>query len=183
MRPTSLLAPMLTAAVLAMPAVAEMNMLGDLHIEAPMLRATPPNAPVASGFVTIVNTGEADDTLVAVTIAGGIAGQVQLHRMSMADGVMTMGRVEGGIPIPSGQIATLAPGGLHLMLMDLTQPLKPGEVHAVTLSFATAGDVTLDFPVLTLREIRAAGEAAGATDHDMSDDGDHDAMRQKHHGN
>lgn len=161
-----------------------MAILGDLHIEAPMLRATPPNAPVAGGFVRIVNTGDDDDTLIAAAIAGDVAGMVQLHQMKMADGVMSMSEVEGGIAIPAGEVVTLAPGGLHIMLMDLSQPLTKGEEYDVTLTFAEGGDVTMTFPVLTLGEIRAAVEEAGQMDHGAHHGGHHgDGDHSGHHGN
>jgi copper(I)-binding protein len=135
--------------------------LGDLRIEAPMLRATPPNAPVAGGFLRIENTGGTDDTLVAAAISGDVAREVELHEMAMEDGVMSMFEVEGGIEVPAGETVALVPGGLHIMLMGLQAPLDAGGAHSVTLIFAEAGEVTLDFPVLTLPEIREAVEAAG----------------------
>ncbi|SDZ11997.1 hypothetical protein SAMN05444004_106106 [Jannaschia faecimaris] len=164
------------------PAFADPVMHGDLHIEAPMLRATPPNAPVGGGYLTIVNVGDADDRLVGAAIADGVAQEVQLHDMTMTDGVMTMAEVDGGIEIPAGQVVQLAPGGLHLMFMGLSRPLTAGETHEITLTFETAGQVTLTAPVLTLGELRSAVEAQDAimhTDHD----GAHDAMHDQHHRN
>ncbi|WP_179380561.1 copper chaperone PCu(A)C [Jannaschia marina] len=148
-------------AVFPLSAAAEPVTLGDLSLDAPMLRATPPNAPVAGGYITIENRGDADDTLVAAAISEAIAGEVQLHTMTMNDGVMEMSQVEGGIPIPAGETVQLMPGGLHLMLMGLAQPLTAGESHEITLTFETAGEITLDAPVLTLGEIREATGAEG----------------------
>lgn len=165
------------AAALTAPLWADMVASGDLHIEGPMLRATPPNAPVAGGFVTIHNVGETDDILISAAIAGDVAGMVQLHQMEMSEGVMKMSEVDGGIPLPAGEVVTLAPGGLHIMLMGLRAPLAAGDTHAVTLTFETAAPVTLDFPVLTLSEIRAAVEA-GAMDHGK----DHDHGGHADHG-
>ena len=162
---------LLAALTLALPAGAQ-TIVGDLRIEAPMLRATPPAAPVAGGFLIVENTGGTDDTLTAAAIAGDIAAGVQFHRMSMSDGVMTMAPVEDGVPIPGGRTVTLAPGGLHLMLMGLAAPLEAGDHHEITLTFATAGEVTVDFPVRTLGEIRAATEKAGVGDRGMGMDHD-----------
>ncbi len=164
----------------ASPAAADMVMLGDLHIEAPMLRATAPNAPVAGGFLRIENTGDTGDTLIAASIAGDIARRVELHEMAMNDGVMSMFEVEGGIALPAGEIVVLAPGGLHIMLMGLQEPLVEGDTHSVTLTFAEAGEITLDFPVLSLGEIRAAVEEAGIMGHGDMKHGDDD---HSHHGN
>ncbi|WP_281825765.1 copper chaperone PCu(A)C [Jannaschia rubra] len=155
--------PILAALTLAvaLPAGAQTTTLGDLTLDAPMLRDTPPNAPVAGGFLTVTNNGEADDTLISAATIDGIAGEVQLHRMEMVGDVMKMAQVDGGIEIPAGATVTLMPGGLHLMLMGLTGPLEAGTSHPVTLIFENAGEVTMDFPVMTLAEIRAATGEAG----------------------
>ncbi|WP_298433954.1 copper chaperone PCu(A)C [uncultured Jannaschia sp.] len=158
-------------AVLATPAAAEMATLGDLRIATPVLRATPPAAPVAGGFLRITNTGTAGDTLVAAAIAPEVAGRVELHAMEMNDGVMSMIEVEGGIDLPAGETVTLMPGGLHLMLFDLGGPLVAGDSHAVTLTFAEAGEITLDMPVAGLGEIRAIFEEAGGMGHGASGHG------------
>ncbi|MEM7488931.1 MAG: copper chaperone PCu(A)C [Pseudomonadota bacterium] len=166
--------------LLAAPAAAaDMAVVGDLHIETPMLRATAPNAPVAGGFLRIENTGPTDDVLIEAAIAEDVASTVELHAMAMNDGVMSMFEVEGGIELPAGETVTLMPGGLHIMLMGLQQPLSEGEVHAVTLTFAQAGEITLEMPVRNLGEIRAAFEADGAGHSDAGHGDGHGA----HHGN
>lgn len=60
--------------------------------------------------------------------------------------MMRMRRVEA-IDIPAGGEARLEPGGLHLMFIDLTAPLKQGEAVPVTLLFAKAGEVALSLPI------------------------------------
>ena len=152
-------------AAVTSPLWAEMNAIGDLRISTPMLRETPPNAPVAGGYLVIENGGEADDILVAAAVPAALAGMVQLHAMTMDAGVMIMEEVEGGIPIPAGETVTLEPGGLHLMLSALAAPLAAGDSHPVTLTFAEAGEVTIDMPVRSLGEIRAAFADAPSTDH------------------
>ena len=144
------------AMTLALPAAAETVTLGDLVITRPALRATPPAAPVAAGFLSVENTGATEDKLVGADIDPAVAGIVQLHQMAMADGVMQMSEMTDGILLPPGAKVDLVPGGLHLMLMQMTQPLEPGQTHDVTLSFEKAGEITLAMPVLTLAEIREA---------------------------
>lgn len=151
-----------SCAALTAPLWAEMA--GDLDITKTMLRATTPGAPVAGGYLLIENDGAADDTLLGAVINTDIVGQIELHQMLMADGVMSMSQVDGGIVVPAGEAVFLQPGGLHLMLMGLTGPLVPGEQHDVTLTFERAGEITLSFPVLTLGEIRATIEEAGTMD-------------------
>ena len=86
-----------------------------------------------------------DAVLVAAT--SPVAGVVEIHEMAMDGGVMKM-RAIPGLPLPAGKMVDLAPGGYHVMLMDLKQPLKDGEKVPITLTFTdkagkkTTQDVT-----------------------------------------
>lgn len=113
--------------------------------------ATPNAARVAAGYVNLTNNGAADDTLVSA--ASPRAARVEIHEMAMEGGMMNMRAVAGGVPLPPGTPVALAPGGLHIMFMDITAPFVDGETVPVTLTFANAPPVTLDFPVRP----RAAG--------------------------
>lgn len=156
----------LTAALLtATTASAHDYKIGDIAIAHPFSFATVGNAPVGGGYMEITNTGETDDTLIAVTVPEDVAGVVQLHQMSLDDGIMRMNEVEGGIPVPAGETVTLESGGLHVMLMRLPDGLVEGETFPATLTFAQAGKVEVVFNVET------RGGAAKAEDH--SGHGDH----------
>lgn len=120
--------------------------LGDLTLTGSFTFATLPNSPVAGGFLTIVNGGDTDDRLVAV--ASSVAGHGEVHEMAMDGDVMRMRELADGLVVPAGETVTLAPGGYHVMFMDLQKPLVKGEVISVTLTFEKAGDVTMDFPVI-----------------------------------
>jgi len=136
-----LLGAVFTAA-LVIPAFAHDTFtLGDIEISGGFTRATLPNAPVGGGYITIVNHGSADDTLIAATSPA--AEEVQLHEMKMEGEVMKMNELPDGIPVPAGATVTLSPGGLHLMMMGLKAPLVEGETVPVTLTFATAGTVEI----------------------------------------
>ncbi len=139
--------------VLAGIATAHDYKVGDLVIDHPVARATPVNAPVAGGFMTITNNGAEDDRLIAATSA--IAGKTEIHEMAMDGDVMKMREIEGGIVIPSGGTVTLMPGGLHVMFMQLGAQLKEGETHDAVLTFEKAGQVTVTFNVEDLAAIRA----------------------------
>ena len=89
-------------------------------------------------YLTITATGAAD-TLSAVTTP--VAATAGLHQSIDDHGVMKM-RPVASLPIEPGKPVTLAPGGYHIMLMDLKQPLKEGDSFPATLSFAKAGQVT-----------------------------------------
>lgn len=70
-----------------------------------------------------------------------VASSVELHETVMDQGVMKMREVKG-MQIPAGGTVMLQPGGLHIMLMNLKQPLKEGESVPLTLVFEKAGPVT-----------------------------------------
>ncbi len=142
-RTASLLAA--TAMLAATAARAEPVEVGPLVLDNPWTRATPPTAEVAGGYVTITNTGATAERLV-----GGeapFAGRVEIHEMTMADGVMRMRELARGLAIPAGATVALEPGGYHVMFMDLAAPLAAGERVTATLRFEQAGPVTLTFDV------------------------------------
>ena len=118
---------------------------GDLVITQPWSRATPAGAKVAGGYLTIENKGTTPDRLVSGT--GDIAGKVEIHEMAMNNGVMTMRPLDKGLVIEPGKTVKLAPGGYHVMLMDLKGPLKEGDKVPMTLQFEKAGKVMLSLDV------------------------------------
>lgn len=118
---------------------------GDLTVSHAFTRATLPNAPVGGGYFTIANAGESADRLVAAT--SPVAGEVQIHEMTMSGDVMEMHKLEDGVEIPAGGEVTFAPGGLHLMFMRLNQPFEEGAEVPVTLTFERAGEVSVMFAV------------------------------------
>jgi copper(I)-binding protein len=135
----------LIACVAAASARAQDVKAGDLVITQAWTRATPGGAKTGGGFLTIENKGSAPDRLVGVS--ADAAGKVEVHEMAMDGGVMKMRPVEGGLPIDPGKTVKLAPGGLHLMMMDLKSPLKQGEKLPVTLQFEKAGKVAVTLDV------------------------------------
>ena len=132
-------------ALLAAPAQAQEFKAGDLVITQPWSRATPGGAKIAGGFVTIENKGAAPDRLVGG--AGDVAGRVEIHEMAMNNGVMTMRPLDKGLVIEPGKTVKLAPGGYHMMLMDLKTQLKQGDKVPLTLQFEKAGKVELSLDV------------------------------------
>jgi len=94
------------------------------------MRATVPGQKGTGAFMRL--TSDVDARLISVQ--SPIAGVAQIHRMTMKDGVMQMRPVEGGVPLPKGQAVELAPGGLHLMLMDLNRPAVAGTSVPVMLT-------------------------------------------------
>src|SRR6202012_3148657 len=100
---------------------------------------------LGGGFLTIENKGSAPDKLIGVS--ADAAGKVEVHEMAMDGGVMKRRPVEGGLTIDPGKTVKLAPGGYHLMMMDLKNPLKQGDKIPVTLEFEKAGKVAVSLDV------------------------------------
>ena len=135
----------LVAALFAGPVCAEDIKAGDLVISQAWSRATPNGAKIAGGYLTIENKGTTPDRLIGGS--GDIAGKVEVHEMSMNNGVMTMRPLDKGLAIEPGKTVKLAPGGYHLMMFDLKGPLKQGEQVPLTLEFEKAGKVKLSLDV------------------------------------
>ena len=105
------------------------------------IRATAPGMKTSAAYLEITNNGALDDRLIAAQAA--IAQRAEIHSMEMDGEVMRMRAVAGGLLIAAGESVTLAPGGLHIMLMGLTTDLPAGSQHEIMLVFEKAGKVTL----------------------------------------
>ena len=149
---------------LAAPALADEIKAGDLVITQAWSRATPGGAKVAGGYLTIQNKGSAADRLIGGS--ADVADKVQVHEMATTNGVMTMRRLDKGLSIEPGKTVKFAPGGYHLMLLDLKSPLKQGDQVPVTLEFEKAGKVMLTFDVqgVGAKGPAGAGETGGHMD-------------------
>ena len=117
---------------------------GDLEIEKPWARATPPGAAVGGGYLTIRNKGAAGDRLVGVSSPA--SARVEMHEMAMEKDVMRMREVKG-VDVPAKKSVEFRPGGFHLMLMELKAPLRQGDKVQVTLRFEKAGEVKTELVV------------------------------------
>jgi copper(I)-binding protein len=104
-------------------------------------------------YLTLTNHGGAPDRLIGASTP--VAERAELHRDEVKDGIMSM-RPAGPLAIEPGDMVTLAPGGLHLMLMGLKQPLKPGDRFALTLTFEKQAPLTLEASVGERKGERAA---------------------------
>jgi copper(I)-binding protein len=159
--------------VSAVPARAGDAKAGDLVITQAWSRATPGGAKIAGGYLTIENKGTAPDRLIGGT--GDSAGKVEIHEMAMNNGVMTMRPLDKGLTIEPGKTVKLAPGGYHLMLMDLKKPFKQGDKVPVTLEFEKAGKVTLS---LDVQGVGAKAPASGGHSGHMDMKHDHSGTKK-----
>jgi copper(I)-binding protein len=118
---------------------------GNLEIASPWSRATPGGAKVAAGFMKITNTGKETERLLAAKAS--IAGVVEVHEMTMVDGVMKMRALGNGIEIAPGQTVELKPGGYHVMFIDLKAPVVKDQPFKAKLVFQKAGEIEVEFAV------------------------------------
>lgn len=144
--------------LLSAPLHAEDVKAGDLLISQAWSRQTPSGAKVAGAYLTIENKGTTADRLVSGST--DVAGRFEIHEMAMDGGVMRMRPLDNGIAIDPGKTVKLAPGGYHVMLMDLKSQLKQGDKVPVTLQFEKAGKVNVSLDVQGV-----GAQAPGGGDH------------------
>lgn len=150
-----------TAAALiasAMTSFAHDFRAGDIKIGHPWTRATPPSAKVGGGYLSLTNKGSSPDRLLGGT--SPLAGRVEVHTMAVDNGVMTMRPLPDGLEIPAGETVELAPGGYHLMLFELTGPIRRGDMVSVTLRFEKGGSIDVE---LAAGEIGSKPEGHGGS--------------------
>lgn len=106
----------------------------QVSVKEPWVRGTVPQQKATGMFVQLTAAGGGK----LLSASSPVAGLVEIHEMRMDDGVMKM-RAVSSVDLPAGKTVELKPGGYHVMLMDLKQPLKPGDTVPVTLMVETAG--------------------------------------------
>lgn len=117
---------------------------GAIQIETPWARESPPAAANGAAYMTLVNTGREVDRLLSAS--GEVAETVELHTHLMENNVMKMRKVEA-IEVAPGEPTALRPGGLHIMLIGLKQPLAAGQTFPLTLRFEKAGAASVQVTV------------------------------------
>lgn len=138
-----------TALLAATPALA------DVTVTAPWARASIVASRPGAAYLTL-QTPEGD-RLVSITTP--VAEKVMIHAIEAGDDGLARMRSLDVLDLPADVPLTLEPGGMHIMLMGLTKKLLEGTRFPLTLSFETAGEVTIEVPVLG---IAAAGPGEAA---------------------
>ena len=121
--------------------------LGDLVIDHPVARTTAATAMSGAGYLVVTNTGNTDDTLLAVRADFP---RVMMHDTETVDDIATMFHIDS-LVIPAGETVTFAPGGKHVMFMGLDgDPFEEGETVPATLVFEKSGEIDIEFNVETM---------------------------------
>jgi copper(I)-binding protein len=129
------------ASVNALPVAAD-----GVSVEQAWARASAGAATTGAAYITLKGGAQAD---ALVGVATPVAASTEVHESFTENGVMKM-RAVPSLPIPAGTVVTLAPGGYHVMLMGLKQPLAVGQSFPLTLTFAQAAPMTVTVQVQAL---------------------------------
>ncbi|MEY4906663.1 MAG: hypothetical protein RL260_381 [Pseudomonadota bacterium] len=100
----------------------------SVTVSAPWVRATAAEQKATGAFMKL----QSATPVRLVEVRSAAAGVVELHEMAMEGDMMRM-RAVAGLDLPAGKAVELKPGGYHVMLMDLKQPIKAGDTVALTL--------------------------------------------------
>lgn len=119
-----------------------------IAVENAYVREVPPVSQTSAAFMTLKNTGAEDHAVVAARSPA--AAVVELHTHVMGDDGMHRMREVEKVEVPAGGEAVLQPGGLHVMLIDLTAPLKAGDTVELTLVYDDESEETVSAEVKTV---------------------------------
>ncbi|WP_241156252.1 copper chaperone PCu(A)C [Leucobacter chromiireducens] len=123
-------------------------------------------------FGTLKNSGDTDLTLVSVESSA--AKMVELHETVTSGATATMREVDGGFVIPAGGSFELAPGGNHIMFMDMPEPILPGDDVSLTLHFDDGSQA--EVTVLAKATDGAQENYEGGSEDGSDDSADHGEM-------
>jgi copper(I)-binding protein len=138
-------------AVLAL-ALVPLAASAQVSVKDAWVRGTVAGQSATGAFMQLASP--ADTSLVGVS--SPVAKVVEIHSMVQDGGVMKM-RAVSALPVPAGKPVELSPGGYHVMLMDLAQPLKDGDKVPLTLTFADkSGRKTTQDVTATVRPLASA---------------------------
>ena len=105
-----------------------LSAMADVAVKDAWVRGTTPAQKATGAFMELTSS----DAAALLSAASPAAGVVEIHTMKMEDGVMKMRQIPK-LDLPAGKGIKLQPGGNHVMLMDLKQQLKKGDVVPITL--------------------------------------------------
>lgn len=143
MRPLSIATLALTLLAAAPPVFAGGE---DVVIEDAWSRASIGTSRPGVTYMTLRNIGP--EPVVVTGLRTDLAMMPMIHATTTdAQGVTRMSHMEE-VQIPAGETVALAPGGLHVMLMDLQRPMVEGESYSLSVIFADGTEASIEVPIL-----------------------------------
>ena len=110
-----------------------------VQVSGAICRPTPVGRQMTGCYLTL--TAATADRLVSA--ASPEANLVQIHESRIESGMMMMQELRDGLPLPAGETVALAPGGNHLMLLGVKEPLVAGDTVTLTLTFENGPDLEI----------------------------------------
>jgi len=118
--------------------------MGPIAISDAWTRPTAAGMPMGAAYFVVRNAGTVDDVIVSASTPA--AARVEIHQTTIADGMARM-RPLREVVVPARGMVAIAPGGIHLMLVDLAAPLPAGTRVPLALQFRRAGRVEISLVV------------------------------------
>ena len=119
--------------------------LAELDIRDPWIKNLPPSVPVRAGYMTIHNPQT--KTVSIVSLRSDAFASVEIHQTIEQDGMMRMEQVRS-LNIESNSSVQLAPGGLHLMMMNPSEPTQPGDLLEIVIVLDDGSEQRVEMQVL-----------------------------------
>lgn len=116
----------------------------SLTVERPWARASIGTSRPTAVYLTLINRGNQPESLDSLHTP--IADRAEVHQTVNKDGIIRMVPV-GELSLPAGERIEFAPGGLHIMLLDLRQTLESGVRFPLTLQFESGRKIEVVVPV------------------------------------
>ena len=136
--------------VIALTLVASASRASDeLIISDAWVRATPPGKMMTAGYASIENASKKVITITGVS--AGVAGHTSIHETRIERDRSTM-RPVAELSIKAGERISLEPGGLHIMLMKLSEPLSDGQSIDICLELENNDSLCSAFSVVRYRK-------------------------------
>jgi copper(I)-binding protein len=117
----------------------------DLQIADAWARETVAGQTSTAAYLTISNQGTADDRL--LSIAASEPAKAAVHATDNSNGISRMRELSSGLAVPAGSTIELRPGGTHVMIMGLREPLRRGDTLKLRLRFEKSGEKPVDVRV------------------------------------
>ena len=108
-----------------------------------------PGAEVAAAYLTLHNGGS--DPITVVGVRSPLAGMAMIHETQLT-GTRSSMRARAQLVVAPGATVHFAPGGLHVMLHQLTRPLQPGDEVPLVLLLAGGGTLAVTARVRPLTQ-------------------------------
>ena len=118
----------------------------QIEITDSWVRETPPGTSITALYMNIENTGAEDDALISVS--SNISKNAEIHNTSVDENGVAKMEMLQSVSVPARKSVRFEPGGMHIMLIGLEEPLKSGDKVEIELVFERAGKLNMEAEVV-----------------------------------